>query len=1610
MLADAQAPVLVTQESVASRIAGYQGRVVFIDRDRELIGRESESEVNAGVTTQNLAYVIYTSGSTGKPKGVCVAHANVVNFCAAMDLYNARQTGARLLSVTSISFDMSIYEVFWTLARGFQVKLVDPVALFSGDTATALPEFEATHLQCTPSMATMLLKDSKAKQLLGPLQHVILGGEIIPAATIQELRSLTAAVIFNGYGPTETTVYSAVYRIGDQPDSLIPIGKPVGNTQLYILDEQGKPLPPGVPGELSIGGAGITRGYLGRPELTAERFVPDPFSTAEGSRLYRTGDLARWRNDGELEILGRIDQQVKVLGYRIEPGEIEKLLLEVEGVRRCVVVVREDRAGEKRLVAYIVPEEGKEISTKELRAYLKERLPDYMVPAAYVSLAELPHTPSGKTDRKALPKPEFDVEEQEYVAPRNAVEETICGIWAETLNHKRVGIHENFFELGGQSLLAMQIISRLRNVFGVELPLRALFETRTVAGLAERITQMPGMEQAATPLPARASRDGYLPLSFAQQRLWFLDQLEPGNAAYNMPFGFRAVGQLDEEVLRRSIREIVQRHEVLRTSFPSVNGRPVQHIRADFEPEIEQVDLGSVLEPEREERVRQIYKEERLTGFDLDRGPLMRVKLLRLTDHDHVLLVTRHHIIGDGWSNGIMMREFSQLYTAHIQGQEAPLPELRIQYADFAVWQRQWLQGEVLQRQLKYWRQQLLEIEPLELPVDYPRKASENYAAATLEWKLSEELSAALRDLGKRQGFTLFTLLAAGFQLLLARYSGQSDIALGTPIAGRRWAEIESVMGFFVNTLVLRANAGGRQRVLEFLNHVHQITLDAYQHQDVPFEKLVEELHPDRDLSRTPLFQAMLVFENVLPAELELPGLKISELKTDVDVAKFDLLLKVDDSGPSIQGGLVYRTELFMAATITRLLRHFESLLAGIVANIDVPVSELPLLSDAEREEMLTEWNRTEARYSLDRCVHELIEEQASRIPNATAVVYEGQQLTYAELNGRANQLAHHLRQAGVGPEVKVALCVKRSLETVTGLLAILKAGGAYVPLDPNLPAGRMEFMLQDSQASVLLAEQAIGDRISNDHVRLIALDRVFAGVEANGRENLRSLAAPENLLYLIYTSGSTGRPKAVGIEHRQMLNYVRAIQERADFGEQSGFALISSLAADLGNTMFFPALCGGGTLHIISEERALDPVMLRDYMQRYRIDYMKITPSHLRALLSGDQCLDAGPRKKLILGGESSSWDWIQELQNQAAQLQVMNHYGPTECTVGATTFLFEGGAVRPASGTLPLGRPLGNDRVYVLDAYMLPVPVGATGELYIGGKGVGRGYLNQPEMTATRFVPDPFGNTEGGRLYCTGDRLRWLASGDLEFLGRIDEQVKIRGFRVELGEIETVLRQAPGVRQGSVALQDAEVEGCNKRIVAYLVGEQQPANEDEKKRLTDSVRQHMQAALQKYMIPTAFVWMERLPLLSNGKLDRKALPQPQSADRYAPPATPIEQSLHEIWLELLALERVGIHDNFFSMGGHSLLATQVMSRVRQTFKVELPLRAIFESPTIERLAREIKKAQQDATTCPDPESATISIIVPTDYELERELDELESLSDEEIGRLLEEERQKVQ
>ena len=1610
MLADAQAPVLVTQGSVASQTANYQGKVVFLDRDRELIGRESESGVDAGVTTQNLAYVIYTSGSTGKPKGVCVAHANVVNFCAAMDLYNGGQTGGRLLSVTSISFDMSIYEVFWTLTRGFQVKLADPVMLFSGDTASVLPEFEATHLQCTPSMATMLLNDSKAKRLLAPVQHVVLGGEIIPVATIEELRSLTAAVIFNGYGPTETTVYSAVYRIGEQPDSRIPIGKPVGNTQLYILDEQGKALPPGVLGELTIGGAGIARGYMGRPELTAERFVPDPFSSVEGSRLYRTGDLARWRNDGELEILGRIDQQVKVLGYRIEPGEIEKLLLEVDGVRRCVVVVREDRAGEKRLVAYIVPEEGKEISAKELRVYLKERLPDYMVPAAYVSLAELPHTPSGKTDRKALPKPEFDVDEHEYAGPRNTVEEVICGIWAETLNHKRVGIHDNFFELGGQSLLAMQVISRLRNVFGVELPLRALFETRTVAGLAERIAQMAGMEQAATPLLVRAPRDGYLPLSFAQQRLWFLDQLEPGNAAYNMPFGFRAVGQLDEEVLRRSVREIVQRHEVLRTSFPSVDGKPVQHIKTDFEPEIEVMDLGSTPEPEREEYIRQIYKEERLMEFDLGSGPLMRVKLLRLTERDHVLLVIRHHIIGDGWSNGIMMREFSQLYTAYVQEQEGALPELRIQYADFAVWQRQWLQGEVLQRQLEYWRQQLLEIDPLELPVDYPRKASENYAAATLEWKLSEELSAALRDLGKQQGFTLFTLLAAGFQLLLARYSGQRDIAVGTPIAGRRWAEIEGVMGFFVNTLVLRANASGRQRVREFLNHVHQITLDAYQHQDVPFEKLVEELHPDRDLSRTPLFQAMLVFENVLPAELELPGLKIFELKTDVDVAKFDLLLKVDDSGPGIRGGLVYRTELFMPSTVTRLLRHFERLLAGIAGHMDMPVSELPLLSDAEREEMLTEWNRTEARYSLDQCVHELIEEQARRIPNAVAVVYEGQQLTYAELNGRANQLAHHLRQANIGPDVRVALCVKRSLETVTGLLAILKAGGAYVPLDPNLPAGRMEFMLQDSQATVLLAEQAIGDRIKNSHVRLIALDSVFADVEANCRENLTPRAAPENLAYLIYTSGSTGRPKAVGIEHRQVLNYVRAIQERADFCANSSFVLVSSLAADLGNTMFFPALCGGGTLHLVSEERALNPEMLGDYMKRFRIDYMKITPSHLQALLNGNRCLDVLPKRELILGGEASSWDWIKEFQSNASDLQVMNHYGPTECTVGAITFHCEAGEARPASGKLPLGRPLSNARVYVLDKDMHPAPVGVAGELYIGGDGVGRGYLNQPGLTAARFVPDVFSKKPDARLYRTGDRVKWLANGILEFLGRIDEQVKIRGYRVELGEIEAVLRQSPEVRQGSVILQSTDAQEENKKLIAYVVGERQPVSPDDIESFTNSVRQHMEEKLPEYMIPVSFVWMENLPLLRNGKLDRRALPLPQARDEYAPPSTAIEQTLCGIWLDLLRVERIGIHDNFFSLGGHSLLATQVMSRVRQTFKIELPLRAIFESPTIERLAREVHKAQQDATVHPVPESAKFSIVLPTDFELEKELDELESLSDEEIDRLLEEERQKVQ
>ncbi len=1047
----------------------------------------------------------------------------------------------------------------------------------------------------------------------------------------------------------------------------------------------------------------------------------------------------------------------------------------------------------------------------------------------------------------------------------------------------------------------------------------------------------------------RADRLKELPLSYAQQRLWFIDQLEPGSSAYNVPTAVRLRGLLDVAALRRCLNEIVRRHEVLRTSFPQRDGQPFQHISPSSDLDLPFIDLSDEPLVQAEASALSLAQRETKRGFDLSRGPLMRTMLLKVAEADHVLVVTMHHVVSDGWSVAILVREFMQLYASFSSGQPSSLEELTLQYADFAVWQRNYLKGEVLDEQMKYWKGQLEGVSPLELPTDRPRPPVSSHAGERVRFTWGQELTAHLKALARREGATLFMVLLAGFQLLLSRYSRQSDVAIGTDVANRNLTAIESLIGFFINQLVLRCRVDPRNSFEHLLTQVREVTLDAYQHQDLPFEKLVDELSPQRDMSRAPLFQIKLVLHNTPREQLSLGSLRLESFGLESKNIKLDLNLMFEERADQLMGALNYSTDLFDPRTAHAIVEHLRVLLEAAAADPTRPVGQLPLMSEADRQQLLFVWNDTELDYGPPDCVQVLFEQQANDNPAAVAVVYEDQHLSYGELNRRANQLGHYLRGLGVGAEVRIALCLPRGLSMIVGLLGILKAGGAYVPLDLASPPQRLAAMLEDSGAAVVLTHETISDMLPMHWAQNICLDRDWPEIAAESTDDLPLTTLPQNLLYVIYTSGSTGKPKGVAVEHRQMYHYVRSIVSRLGLRPAMKMALVSSIATDLGHTVLYPALCIGGELHLISTETATDPVALGRYNQQRQIECLKITPTHMGVLVDADQAAGLMPSRLLVLGGEACRWDWVREMARAAPECRIENHYGPTECTVGVITHRV--GLERPDSrpeGCVALGKPLNNVEVYVLDGWGKEVPVGVNGELYVGGSGVTRGYLNNAEATAERYVPDGLSGRKGNRLYATGDVVRWSREGELEFIGRRDNQVKIRGFRVELGEVEAVLSSCPGVAQAAVI---AEAEGAQTRLVAYIV---------QKKGTSVDVKQwqeQLRAELPQHMVPDQMIELDQMPLLPSGKIDRKALPRHESSRQKTRAKekrllNSTELQLIQVWEEVLCVQCIDITGNFFELGGNSLSAVSLCARLRKIYGAQISVRMVFDAPTIESMS----------------------------------------------------------
>ncbi|MDZ7959081.1 MAG: amino acid adenylation domain-containing protein [Aulosira sp. DedQUE10] len=1573
MLQNSQPKVLLTKEFLIKELPEHSAEVVCLDTDGDLIAQQPIENLDQTAIAANLAYIIYTSGSTGTPKGVRVTHANLCHYVQAMQTALGIVEEDKYLHTASIAFSSSVRQLIVPLTKGATVVIAtseqrkDPLMLFA-----EIKQQQVTVIDIVPSywrncnhLLNSLKPEVRTTLLDNKLRLIVSASEPLLSDICTQWRfgfQHTASLI-NMFGQTETCGIVAVNPIAiaeggaslrnatrtpiaqNEPIKIVPLGRPIANTQIYILDKHLQPVPMGVSGELYIGGLGIGQGYLHRPDLTAERFIPNPFSTEPGTRLYKTGDLGRYLPDGKVEFIGRSDHQVKIRGFRIELAEIEAVLCQHPSVREAVVVARED-AGEKRLVAYLVSNDrGLENSNfSNCRSFLKERLPDYMLPSSFVMLEALPLTPNGKVNRQALPAPEqVRLQTHPLKTPSTPVEEVIAGTWAQILSVEQVNIDDNFFELGGHSLLATQVVSQLRAAFSIDLSLRSLFEYPTVTALAEHIEiALKAGEKLQLPPIEQVARDGELPLSFAQIRLWFLEQLEPGSSTYNLSRALKLQGALNITALEESLTEIIRRHEILRTTFTCVDEQPTQVINSNCSIKIPIINLEDLSVEVREAEVKKLLKQEAQKSFDLSKNPLFHTLLLQLAAQEYVLIFTIHHIIADGWSAGVIVRELAALYESFCTGKPSPLPELSIQYGDFAIWQRQWLQGKILQQQINYWKQQLGGSLPvLELPTDRPRTAIQTFAGRKQFFTISPTLTTALKTLSQQEGVTLFMTLLAAFQTLLYRYTGQEDILVGSPIANRNRAEIEELIGFFVNTIVLRTNLAGNLSFRDLLKRVREVTLGAYSHQDLPFEQLVEELQPERNFSHTPLFQVMFALQNAPMAELKLPGLSINVEEVDTETSRFDLTLFLTENHQGLMGIFEYNSDLFDADTITRIQGHFQTLLEAIIANPEQDLSNLPILTKPELQQLLIGQNDTQIDYP-SVCIHQLFEAQVEQTPNAVAVVFEDEQLTYRELNQRANQLANYLQNLGVGAEVLVGICVERSLEMIVALLGILKAGGAYVPLDPAYPQERLGYMLADSQLAVLLTQKSLLANLPSHNAQVVCLDEEWERISQQNTSNLTHKLTPENLAYLIYTSGSTGKPKGVQISHGAVINFLTAMRQKPGLTQQDILLSVTTLSFDIAALeIYLPLIVGAQTI-IVSRQVASDGIELAKLLTASGATVMQATPATWRMLLAagwrGNQQL------KILCGGEALDYTLAQQLQQRGKE--VWNLYGPTETTIWS--------AVYPVKNNVAIAHPIANTQFYILDASNQLVPMGVAGELHIGGAGLARGYLHQPELTAQKFISNPFNLDSASRLYKTGDLVRYRADGTIEFLGRIDNQVKLRGFRIELGEIEAVLNQHPSVQISMVVVR--EDEPGNQRLIAYIVP--QPAQT----LAIAEIRHLLAEKVPNYMLPAAFVTLDKLPLTPNGKIDRRALPTPDTTRTnlevvFVAPRNTIEEAIAKIWQQVLGAAQVGVNDNFFELGGHSLLATQVISRLRKTLAIDLPLRALFAYPTVAELATTIQK-----------------------------------------------------
>lgn len=1537
MIADSGMRLLLGEAATASVCAMTTRPILLIDAGD---GEPRASEPSALVHADQAAYVIYTSGSTGLPKGVVVTHGGLSNVIAAYRETFPLTPGQRVLHFVSLSFDAATAHLFLALCSGATLCIHDRHAADMRDLAEVLRS-EGIHYVGLPVsvLASLCAAD------LPELQYLSTGTEACPIQLVERWGRDRRFV--NIYGPTEASICStmSVFDPGRDCSALArpPIGRPISQTRIYVLDPELQPVPIGVIGELFIAGRGVARGYVGQPGLSAERFLPDPLGDEPGARMYRTGDLVRMLANGEIDFIGRRDAQVKLRGFRIELGEVESALRAFPGVQAAAATLIDAGSENARLVGYVVAPLD---VVNALPEFLRSRLPAHLLPASILRIEQLPLSANGKLDRAALPRPVASDSASTWRAPEGETASQLAVLWSELLRRESVSADADFFESGGHSLLATQLIARVNRQFGVSLPLKLVFDAPVLERMAERIDSARAASTARmsvlADITAATDPAAAQPLSFAQQRLWFLEQMSPGDASYHIPGALRLHGVLDVAALRRAFAALLSRHAILRTRIVDRDGTPVQIAEPVVELAFDVVNVGAAAWPQ------QLARFARLS-FDFAIAPLLRAELVRCSDREHVLLVTLHHIVSDGWSLGVLMRELSALYRAEVEGVAPSLPPLPLQYADFARWQRQWLAAGELDRQLDYWRERLRALPPLlELPTDRPRPRERTGQGALAQFTLSAEMVADLRALCAREGVTLFMVLLAAFKILLARLTGESDIFVGTLVANRTRVELEPLIGFFVNTLVLRDQVDLTQDFRSFLQQVRSTTLDAYAHQDVPFEQLVETLRPSRSLAYTPLFQVLCSMQNTPAAELVLPGLEVEIVASNLGIAKFDLALDFKEVGDLVLGEVEYASDLFAADTISAWIDGLRHLLAGIVRNAAAAMHHLPLCDPAAAHRFQEALQGELRPLPALRSVPAQIIAQAARCPDAIAYVAGGRSLSYGELDRRSSQLARALRDHGMPAEAVVGVCLPRGPELAIAILAVWKAGGVYLPMDPDYPASRLGFMLRDADVSLVLASGVEVDEELWHGV--VVLDPAADGVAQQSDLPLSTTWHPSSLAYLIYTSGSTGTPKGVQVDHRALAQHCHGVQSAYGLRADDRVLHFAALGFDISLDQLLPTWVAGATV-VARDPELWSPRELAEKLVDLDISVADL-PSALWHLVAKEWSVDSDtpmhPRLRLFLvGGEAMASESLRHWrQTPYAKVPLLNGYGPTETTITSSGHWC---TADTATTTVPIGRPFANRRFYVLDEQLRMLPPGFPGELFIAGEGLARCYRKQPGMTAAVFLPDPHHESvAGARMYRSGDRVRFRADGQLEFLGRVDGQVKLQGFRIELEEVESALRALPQVRDAAAAVH--LLANGDRRLIGYLLLEAGSTLD------ATALRLQLARELPEHFVPSILMNVDRLPLM-NGKIHRKALPVPEPVEDEGllAPRNDTEAWLAALWAELLGLREVGVESDFFMLGGHSLLATQVLARVRRQYGIQIPVRQLFDAPTIAEMAAHI-------------------------------------------------------